>query len=167
MYPVSTMQCHQARILTCRNVRNFSRPVQAHTHRHYRDAIFTRIPTLSNVYRPFFALVRSHSHRWYGSDNRCLGSPLYTNSSFRRTFENNYRSRTPVQTGKLQPVKTVIPTQNIVWLCRIVTYRYFCLSQPALEVHCLLWTTYKCNSHLLVNKCYIEKKHSFSSDHES
>ena len=44
--------------------------------------------------------------------------------------------------------------QNIVWLCRTITYRYFCLNHPTTEFHRLLWTTYKCNTHLLIYKRY-------------
>ena len=97
MYLVSTMQSHQARILTRRNVRNLSRPVRAHTHRHYRDAIFARLPILSIVHRPFLALAWSHSHRRHGSDNRCLGPPFYMDNSFWRACKNNDRSRTPIR----------------------------------------------------------------------
>ena len=41
-----------------------------------------------------------------------------------------------------------------MWLCRTVTYRYFCLNHPTTEIHCLLWTTHTCNTLLLVNKRY-------------
>lgn len=42
MHPMSTMQGHQARILTPRNVRTTSRSIQTHTRRDHRDTILIR-----------------------------------------------------------------------------------------------------------------------------
>jgi hypothetical protein len=54
------------------------RPLPTYLRRHYRDAVLTRIPILSNVYRPILAMARSH------------------------TFANNDRSRTPVRVKTLR-----------------------------------------------------------------
>lgn len=58
-----------------RNLRSVGRPIRTYTHRLYRNAVFAKLPILSNAYRPFLTLARSNTHTGYGSVNCCF-SPL-------------------------------------------------------------------------------------------